>query len=609
VHDITEFLRRHEPFDELDEETLERIGASTEVEYFPARTMIFAQTASPLEHVRMIRRGAVELLDDGEVLDELGEGDLFGHPSMLTGLPTEFGARACEDTLCYRMRASDITPLLARPEGMRFVARAMRHREALRTRVSETAATRLAARRAVQLLRTRYVECAPETSIGEAAQAMVAADVSCAVVRLGEGHGIITDRDLRARVVAVGRSLDAPVRDVMSAPVLSVDPECPSSEVALAMLEHGVRHVPVIDAAGNVLGVVRDVDLLAADATHPFTLSREIRRAATVADLRQVATGLPGVLIGLADSRMPGASISRIHATIADAIVARLVELIMRDERPLNFSPTWVALGSHGRRELVPASDLDSAFTWPAYATPDDETLVRRIATSAVEALAELPGLSPDANGETAASPLFARSQESWRQLVGRWARTPSVDKVPIVLSAVLDGRALGGATWSETVLGEMNTTLARDELARWLLRLALGHKLPAASVRTRMLDAVGGRGEVDLKGDAVQPIVNIARYGGFMAGGGLVSTQARLLAAGDAGIFSQGDAELLAEAHEWFTDLRIARQLEQLRDGIAISDLVPAGELTTLARAYMKDAFRLIGGIRRRLTDQLRVP
>jgi CBS domain-containing protein len=375
------------------------------------------------------------------------------------------------------------------------------------------------------------------------------------------------------------------------------------------MLENGIRHVPVIDAAGRVHGVIRDVDLLAAEATHPFTLSREVRSAATVAELQAIAARLPEVLTGLHDSRIPGATISRIHATVADAVITRLLELIKGAQRPLNFPITWIALGSHGRRELAPLSDLDSAFTWPAYVTPPDEALVREIADATVQALSGLRGLEPDGNGETAASPLFARSQESWRQLVRRWAATPSVDKVPIVLSAVLDGRAIGDATWSETVLAEMTTTQARDELARWLLRLALGHKLPAGSVRARVLDPGLVRGEVNLKSDAVQPIVNIARYGAFMAGGGLLSTQARLLAAGEAGVFPQADAALLAEAHAWFTDLRIARQLEQLGEGSTVSDTVPTADLTTLSRAYMKDAFRLIGGIRRRLNDQLRVP
>jgi CBS domain-containing protein len=54
----------------------------------------FDQGVAPRERVIIIRRGAIELLDGDQILDGLGEGDLFGHPSMLTGLPTEFAARA-----------------------------------------------------------------------------------------------------------------------------------------------------------------------------------------------------------------------------------------------------------------------------------------------------------------------------------------------------------------------------------------------------------------------------------------------------------------------------------------------------------------------------------
>jgi CBS domain-containing protein len=103
VHDVAEFLNRHEPFRDLDEPALDAIAQRTEVEFFPAGTVIFDQGASAREHVRMIRRGAVELLDGTQILDGLGEGELFGHPSMLTGLPTEFAARAGEDTLVYRI--------------------------------------------------------------------------------------------------------------------------------------------------------------------------------------------------------------------------------------------------------------------------------------------------------------------------------------------------------------------------------------------------------------------------------------------------------------------------------------------------------------------------
>jgi CBS domain-containing protein len=70
-------------------------------------------------------RGAVEVVHDGRVLDLLGPGELFGHGSMLSGLPTGFTARAAEETVCYRIRADVAAPLLARPAGLQFVARSL----------------------------------------------------------------------------------------------------------------------------------------------------------------------------------------------------------------------------------------------------------------------------------------------------------------------------------------------------------------------------------------------------------------------------------------------------------------------------------------------------
>src|SRR5439155_21661791 len=103
MHDVVEFLRRHPPFDDLADGTLEELAGSVEVEFFPGGTTILRQGDPAVKHVRVIRRGTVELVDDGRVLDVLGEGELFGHPTMLSGTPAGFEVRAGEDTLCYRL--------------------------------------------------------------------------------------------------------------------------------------------------------------------------------------------------------------------------------------------------------------------------------------------------------------------------------------------------------------------------------------------------------------------------------------------------------------------------------------------------------------------------
>src|SRR3954471_11586051 len=118
MHDIVEFLRAHDPFARLDEAALEKLASRTEVEFFAAGDVIFRQGEPELRHVRIVRRGAVELVDRGRVLDLLGEGEWFGHPSMLSGLPTGWAARAAEDTLCYRLAAEDVVPMLTDPAGV-----------------------------------------------------------------------------------------------------------------------------------------------------------------------------------------------------------------------------------------------------------------------------------------------------------------------------------------------------------------------------------------------------------------------------------------------------------------------------------------------------------
>jgi CBS domain-containing protein len=608
MHDITEFLKGHPPFDGLDDEALGRIAERTEVEFFPAHTVIFEQGVSPREYVRVIRRGAVELLDGLQILDGLGEGELFGHPSTLTGLPTEFAARAAEDTLCYRISAEDITPLLVRPAGMRYLAREIRHRESLRAGGSPAVGARMATRRVASMVDRRCIVSTPDATVGDVAREMMAADVSCAVIRLVDGYGILTDHDLRGRVIAANRPYDTPVREVMTAPALITDPEATVADASLTMIERGVRHIPVVRKNGEVIGVLRDVDVLAAESRTPFTLRREIAAADTPATVADVAGRLPEVLIALHDAETSPFQISRVHAAIADALISRQLELIPAEHGRPDLVPLWIALGSHGRRELAPGSDLDSAVTWPAHTSPEDEQQLREISRETVESMGNRAGVTADPHGATAGSQLFARSLESWRVAIRKWAANPSVDKVPVVLSAVLDGRPVGaGPAWSETVLRAMTDQAARKELEGWLLRTALGHRLPTGFLRSRVLDPTGSRRHIDLKRDGLQPIVDLGRYASFVADAGLLSTPARLRAGAANGVLRDSDAQLLIEAHELFSDLRISRHVEQLRDHQPVDDTLDPAALTALTRGYLKDAFRLVAAIQRRMLDQRR--
>jgi CBS domain-containing protein len=91
MSEVADFLQAHAPFDALDRAALERVAAAAETEHHEAGTTILAQGAEPARHLRVVRTGAVELILDGRLVDLLEPGELLGHPSMLSGLPTGFG--------------------------------------------------------------------------------------------------------------------------------------------------------------------------------------------------------------------------------------------------------------------------------------------------------------------------------------------------------------------------------------------------------------------------------------------------------------------------------------------------------------------------------------
>ena len=97
MSDVAGFLGSHPPFNAVGPDELARIAAVTETESTPRGKTIFSQGAGPVESVWMVRTGSVEIIHDGRILDLLGPGELFGHGSMISGLPTGFEARAGEE--------------------------------------------------------------------------------------------------------------------------------------------------------------------------------------------------------------------------------------------------------------------------------------------------------------------------------------------------------------------------------------------------------------------------------------------------------------------------------------------------------------------------------
>jgi CBS domain-containing protein len=611
------FLGSRPPFDAVGADDLARIAAATETETVPQGKTIFSQGAGPVEYLWMVRTGSVEVRHDGRVLDRLGPGELFGQASMISGLPTGFEARAAEDTVCLRIPADAVRPLLARPDVLRFVTSSVVSDE---SRLVSTAGSEglapgagtIVERAAGTLIRGPAMIRPGDETIREVAQRMTAAGASAILVRHGDGFGIVTDSDLRTRVIAAGLSPGAPVSAVMTEPAYTVGADRLAGEVLLDMLERNIHHVPVRSGDGQVLGVVDDADLMSAQARQPFLLRRAIARAASPAELAVAAAGLDPMIVALRDARVAAEQVAAVRSVVLDALTRRLVELAVAaaGDPPVPF--TWFVSGSLARREAVPSSDVDSAVAWQDTGVPDAEAseYVTGIARTVEDGLRAC-GLRPDAHGASAANPLFARSVAAWQATARRMAKDPTQQKALVFVSLLTDSRPVwdsGGAGLpAANALWDARGQLDQSDLRRLLAEFALSFRPPTGFLRDFVVEHSGERrGQLDLKHGGITPIVDLARWAGMGAGVASASTLERLRTAAAAGTLDGTEASTLAEAWEFIFALRLDHQVEQVRRGETPDDFINPKQLNPLARSYLREAFRAVASVQAGLSAEL---
>ena len=549
--EIVRFLAQRPPFDALAADELSEIAGRAEIEFHPRGTVILSEGGGPVTFLRVVHSGAVDIVDGDRLLDLLGTGDTFGHAAMLSGLPPGFEARAAEDTLCYRIPDTVARPLL----------------DAARRR--ELAVGRGEAGTAVgRLLRTATVTCRPSENIGTVAERMTAQGASAAIVELEAGGlGIVTDRDLRSRVLARGRSGAVRIDTVMTTPVFTVTPDRTASEVLYDMLERGVHHVPVVSERGRLVGVLEDADLFASQPRSWFGTRREIGRAGTFERLGEVATRLPVLMLELHRAGVPVLELTRVLSALADALTGRALELAA-EQAPVGPGTVWVTVGSEARRELTftstrrggLVSDRSPAPAWTAVAA--QALTVAGVAVTPV-----------------------VRDADGWRRA--------AVSGDPLALAVISDRRVLWGSP--VRVLPSADGP-DREALLAQLRAQAATASPPTGFDADAVLRADGRRHDrLDVRTAAIGPISALGRWAAAQAGSDELATPERLRAAGEAGVMDPETAATLADAFTVALELQFGHQLQQLAAGIAPDDRLDPAAMSALTRDHLRAAFRAV--------------
>jgi CBS domain-containing protein len=212
-----------------------------------------------------------------------------------------------------------------------------------------------------------------------------------------------------------------------------------------------------------------------------------------------------------------------------------------------------------------------------------------------------------DENGVNANAAPFVRPVSSWQRVARSWIDDPNQEKALILTSVLVDSRPVWGIHTGSPVSDTFRLATNYPRLLRLLAQFALSHRPPTRLFRGLVVEHTGEhRGRLDLKQGGVVPIADLARWGAMAAGVTSATTTERLRAAGDAGTLAPADAHTLQDAFELVNNLRLEHQAGQMRAGHAPDDYIDPHELSALMRTQLREAFRAIAAIQKRVGAEL---
>jgi CBS domain-containing protein len=625
TEDVIEFLKTVPPFQFLEEADQKAVAGDLTMEFYPKDTVILRQDGEASDALRIIKKGGVKVslrTENGEdvIIDHRGEGDTFGLISMLGQDKQKMTVVALEDTICYLLVRGKLMKLIeSRPAISEYFLQSHftkyvdkvygeMHSKSLFYGSSD----HLLFTTPVGDIATKDVVTVRDgATIKEAALEMSKHRISSLIVVDARQLpvGIVTDRDLREKVVSRGRSVDDPVRDIMSLPLVRVDARDYCFEAVLKMIKHNIHHILVI-REGNLKGVLTNHDLMMLQGSSPLSFAKDLESQENVEGLVPVSGKISRVVGLLLKEGARASNIARIITELNDRLVRKILEIAERKFGPAPLPFCWIVFGSEGRKEQTFKTDQDNGLIYADPKTADEaraaEDYFTKFTAFVNESIVRC-GFPPCPGGYMASNPRWRRPLGAWKEYFREWIFTPTSDA--ILFSAILfDFRALYGESGlAEELRDYLNETLKGHELfLKHMADMALQLRPPLGFFKTFVVEKTGEhKDELNLKFKCIAPFIDIVRLYTLETGVRETSTLERIeaLRAGHS-VVAEFGAEM-AEIFDFLMLLRIHHQYEQLKNGKEPDNFINPDNLTNLQKRTLKEACQIISTMQHSIAKQ----
>ena len=586
---VEDFLNTSAPFDILDKEQKLELVKHTELIYLTADNVGDLQKGK--SSLFLIQNGQFSVQDSDAPLRHLSEGDYFGYTNIMEKRNFSLSISVDSPGLVYCFEASAVTPLFELPAIRNFFD-GLRNNALQNHAISDSNSMWLY-KGLEDVINKSPVSVDVETSITAAAQLMTTQKVSSLLVtREDKLIGIITDRDLRSRVVAASLDTHLPVSQIMTTNPAQITENRTLFDALALMTERNIHHLPVIDQQTLVpLGMVTASDIIRHQRGNVLFIIGELSKAENLYELTRLSWQLPHYFSAHAKKAGDYDIAGKILSQATDIMTRKLIGFFQQanGKAPMMFA--WLVYGSQAREDQTMGSDQDNGLLLAERPSEAQAEYFAKMADYVCNGLAKC-GIKLCDGNIMASNPKLRLSLEEAIEEAKRWVKAPTKDAI-MHFNIFLDVRCAAGDISLFKQLQRQRAPLMKQNM----FLAALTRNSNEISVPLSMFQKFiyeKGRKEkdvIDLKTRAVALINNIARIYALADGVTLPNTLARLDALSENSQLSKRDATNLRDIWLFLNRLRWRHQLENK----VTDNRVSVSSLSSIEKHQLKAAFKAI--------------
>ncbi|MER2606806.1 MAG: DUF294 nucleotidyltransferase-like domain-containing protein [Siculibacillus sp.] len=584
------FDTKSPPFDRLSEAEAAELVAGLDIGYWHAGQSVLQRGAAS-DHYHVVLKGAVEERDDeGHVVAVLGAKETFGARAVVHG---GAGAHyvAAEETLTYLVPRDLLRSLIQRnPAFAAFfysdISRKLE--EAAKGDKGQGIEGVLRARISEARLRAPVFIDATAT-IEETEQRMSDTDTNSLLVRDATRVGIVTRTNLSKAVILAKLPLTTPIGECTSWNLIAVDENEFVFDALIVMTRHNKRRL-VVTRGGEKTGILEDIDILGMFAGNSQLIPGRIDRAKTLDDLAVAARDIQSQVERLYRQGIKVRDIAAITSDLNRHLFRKLFAMVAPDS--IREAGCLMVMGSEGRGEQTVRTDQDNGLLL-AHAVPEEDLAGFRVEFQA--ALASF-GFPPCPGNVMVSNPIWSQTVDDFTSQLRRWVLTPDEDS-PMNLGIFFDAVCVAGnADLLKQAKDQFLALMAGETAALAHFARAIDLFPGPGGVLSTIMTTIGREEPIDMKKSGTFPVVHGIRSLAIEKGLSETSTVERIMAISTTGLFDEMFARELADAFNYFVQLRMRSQVRAHLAGTTEGEsMVRPSDLTALDRDLLRDALRVV--------------